>query len=172
MPNGWCCQTWIDLSDELASAKLTALDKLIKRGIPKSTFSPIYRMLEGLATYCPLCGSRITKGVVTQNEVPVVGNPTTPAPKPLSPSTVKCPPCRGSGHVSDGVNCMTCLGAGVLDKSNPNRATFDPVYAEELAGKMESVTQRIVVKESEIEKNPQPLREDARPENWGVAVGR
>jgi hypothetical protein len=62
---------------------------------------------------------------------------------------------------------MTCLGAGVLDRSNPSRAKFDPVYAEEQAEKMERTNRKIVEKESEIQKNPKPLREDAKPENWG-----
>lgn len=157
----WCCAQWIDLGTELAEQKVLALDKLLKKGIPRSTFSTIYRTLEGIGNFCPFCGGKISttpQGKIETNPPPVA--------KPVSKAapTIKCPPCRGTGKVGEGLNCMTCLGEGVLDRSNPNRVSFDPVLAEELGEKLAKVdAQRSkVVKQEEV--NPQRLREDATPE--------
>jgi hypothetical protein len=163
----WCCQTWRDLGEELAELKMSSLDKLVKRGIPRSTFSPVYRILEGLTTFCPLCGSPISTQLSIKSEIKKEnGVPSLPKVSSV-PATIKCPPCRGTGQVGAGLNCMTCLGTGVLDKSNPMRQKFDPKFAEELAEKMELLNSKILKKTAEIEKNPKPLREDAKPDNWG-----
>jgi hypothetical protein len=156
----WCCAQWIDLGQEMADAKVLSLEKLLKKGIPRSTFSSIYRILEGVGNYCPCCGTSLSTTAPKQKE-----QVAPPPVSKVSPS-IKCPPCRGTGKVGDGLNCMTCLGLGVLDKSNPSRAKYDPVYAEEINSKLEENNRRIVNVEKEIQKNPKPLRDDARPENW------
>lgn len=164
--SNWCCQTWRDLGDELAIQKITSLDKLLKRGIPKSTFSPIYRILEGITNFCPLCGESLNAPVESKpkkrENVQVKSEPIVST----VPDTIKCPPCKGTGRVGDGLNCMTCLGVGKLDKANPHRAEWDAQYAKELAEKMERNNQKIALIEKELKSNPKPLREDAKPENW------
>lgn len=170
----WCCQTWVDLGQELSDEKRKSLQKLIAKGIPRSTFSPISRILESISNFCPMCGCKIGGSTVTEvvNQVSVTDSSAKPKNAPsketvsASPPTIKCPPCRGKGTVSDGVNCMTCLGTGVLDKGNPHRRQYDPVFNAEFTEKMDKITSKIVEKEKEIEKNPQPLRDDAKPENW------
>jgi len=162
--SNWCCQTWIDLGPELAGMKVAALEKLLKRGIPKSTFSPIFRIIEGMTNFCPLCGTQIDMNV----NVAVPKKEKTPVAPVVStvPDSIKCPICRGTTKVGAGLNCMTCLGTGKLDKSNPHRKTFDSQYAEEEAEKMERNERARAKLEEEIRKNPKPLREDAKPENW------
>lgn len=161
----FCCVAWKDLGVELAEQKIVALDKLIKRGIPRSTFSPIYRILEGITNHCPMCGASLNGSVQSAPKKPEKVR----LPEPLKstvPDTIPCPPCKGTGQTGQDCNCMTCLGSGVLDKSNPMRSRFDGNFAKEQADKLERVTSKIVEKSSEIEANPQPLREDAKPENW------
>jgi hypothetical protein len=159
----WCCETWKDLSPELAGLKVASLEKLMKRGIPKSTFSPVFRLIEGMTNYCPLCGTQINHSThVSSQKQSVVIKPV----ESKIPPTIKCPICRGTGKVGGDSNCMTCLGAGVLDKSNPHRKTFDADYAKEMADKMEEKDRERAKLEEELRKNPKPLRDDAKPENW------
>lgn len=162
--SSWCCVAWRDLGIELAEQKTVALDKLLKRGIPRSTFSPIYRILEGIGNFCPLCGTSLNESVQAAPKKPEKVRLPEPPPSTV-PDVIKCPPCRGTGQIS-GCNCLTCLGEGKLDKSNPMRAQFDANFRREQAEKMERVTNKIVDKSAEIEANPKPLREDAKPENW------
>ena len=160
----WCCQTWLDLGPELSELKVKSLDKLLKRGIPRSTFSPVFRIIEGMTNFCPLCGTKINT-----NATAPVAEKVKEEVKPFIskvPSTIKCPPCRGTGMVGDGLTCMTCLGEKVLGKDNPHRRQFDPSFAEEEAEKLEHNNRRIAKIEAEIQKNPKPLREDAKPHNW------
>jgi len=160
----WCCQVWLDLGKEMAEAKLVSLDKLIKKGIPRSTFAPIYRILEGIDHACPLCGCRLAVGGAVPKPTPAAPI----APKTVSkvPATIPCPPCKGTGKVGDGISCSTCFGEGKLDKSNPFRKSFDKAFREELAGREVAINENIVKKNAEIEANPQPLRDDAKPEAW------
>lgn len=165
MSLNFCCVAWADLGKELALQKEESLNKLIKRGIPRSTFSPIYRILEDITNFCPLCGSDLKKDS-KQKETKATETKQDPVFISNTPVTIKCPPCKGSGTIS-GVNCLTCLGTGLLDKSNPMRGRFDPEFSKEQSEKLEFLTSKIVEKEVEIRANPKPLREDAKPENWG-----
>jgi len=160
----WCCQTWLDLGPELSELKVKSLDKLLKRGIPRSTFSPVFRLIEGMTNYCPLCGTRISS---SEPLLPVKKE----APKPPvsnTPPSIPCPICRGTGRVGGDANCMTCLGSGKLTKANPNRKSYDKEYAKELADQMDGKEEARAKLEKKLRDNPQPLRDDAKPENWGM----
>lgn len=163
--SNWCCQTWVDLGPELSGMKVAQLEKLLKRGIPRSTFSPIFRIIEGMVNFCPLCGSQIqqiSSSVPAPHKEHIVSKPI----ESNVPQNIKCPPCRGTGKVGDDLNCMTCFGTGLLDKTNPHRKQFDSKFAEEESARMEENERRKARIEAEIKKNPKPLREDAKPENW------
>lgn len=164
----WCCCTWLDLCQELAEMKVAQLEKLLKRGIPRSTFSPVFRLIEGIGNFCPNCGTQIgTKLEENVGSLPEVPKKRVePESVSKTPPLIKCPVCRGTGKVGDDLNCMICLGQGQLDKSNPHRANYDQAYSEELAEKMAENERKKEKIAEEIRKNPKPLREDAKPENW------
>lgn len=160
--NGWCCALWSELGKELSEIKTKQLNKLIKKGIPRSTFAQVFSVMNRIGAFCPVCGSKATN----PSENVAQKQQETEPPKKISkvPPAVKCPPCRGTGLVGDGLNCMTCLGTGTLTIDNPNRSRYDGSFAEEQQAKMDAVTKKITEKESEIAKNPKPIREDATPE--------
>ncbi len=123
MSDKYCCCTWLDLSAELAESKAQELVDLIQtKGIPRSIFAPVYRVLENIANFCPVCGSSLKASVAT-TPVPqkgLVEPPNVPI-KNLAPRI--CRACGGRktlGTDKNGVviKCLTCHGEGIFNRDN------------------------------------------------------
>jgi RNA polymerase subunit RPABC4/transcription elongation factor Spt4 len=124
MSDKYCCCTWETLGVELADAKLAEIEALIAdKGLPKSVFASVFKVLDKLQNYCPVCGSNLS-GCVEAPIVPSLLPVATPivhkAPEPTT-RRAKCPKCNGRksfGKDDQGIviRCMHCHGMGFVDQ--------------------------------------------------------
>jgi len=109
-----CCETWKDLSIELAEAKASEIVELVtEKQLPKSIFSSVIKVLEGMFAYCPVCGSGLTEE--TKRGVCPPQRDDTPTPTPTTPLPARkeyvCPKCKGRKGETI---CTECLSTGVI----------------------------------------------------------
>lgn len=124
MSDKYCCVTWQELGPELADAKLRDIEKLISDSkLPRSVFASVFKVLERVLQYCPVCGSNIeasTPSVIASVEAPIATPIVQKAKEPVTKRS-KCPRCAGRksfGKDDQGVNikCMHCHGLGFVDQ--------------------------------------------------------
>lgn len=121
MSDKYCCCTWETLGTELADAKLLEIENLITdKGLPRSVFASVIKVLEKLQSYCPVCGSCLTEPVASTNSQ-IVATPIVSKAKEPVTKRVKCPRCNGKktfGKDDQGVTirCMNCHGMGFVDQ--------------------------------------------------------
>lgn len=124
MSDKYCCVVWEALALELAETKRTELNQLVTdKGIPKSVFASVFKVLEGMLNACPVCRSPLKPELFAnlkeqhRTSVEQVTNETNENPS----YTVKgkCSRCGGQGILGidkNGVKikCMACHGQGVF----------------------------------------------------------
>jgi len=127
MSDKYCCVTWRELSEELKETKeneiyLTISDK----GIPKSVFASVLKVLNSMALYCPVCGSGLTEETKKTERVNIPPRkavaPSAPAPTQVYTT---CTQCMGRPSA---VKCNTCLGTGKIKQARQ----IDPAKLSQL----------------------------------------
>ena len=120
MSNKFCCVTWESLAVELQGQKTEELDLLIAdKGLPRSVFAPVMKVLGAMTNFCPVCGSALTQEA--QDSLKIIATPIvqrTPEPQTQRRTCPKCNGKRNFGKDSNGVviNCMNCHGLGFVDQ--------------------------------------------------------
>jgi hypothetical protein len=141
MSEKFCCVTWETLNQELREAKEVELSEM--QGVPKSVFAPVYRVLEKMYRFCPVCGTGLTEDAVKAPSPKILsggsrtGKFEAEVPKKLRP---KCAYCKGAGKIGEDKNgidikCARCLGQGYHDENTVNELTgprMDPEKAQRL----------------------------------------
>lgn len=126
----YCCVTYRELAPELIQVKTNEIEGLIKeKGLPRSVFASVIRVLNNMTQYCPVCGSGIDAPQVFKDFS--AGDKRTDAPRTETVKTVDSAPCRQCGgrgilgKDSNGIviKCIRCHGSGKMD--NSNRITID-----------------------------------------------
>lgn len=124
MSDKFCCITWQELSTELHTAKDTEINNLmLTSSLPRSMFASVFKVLDGMANYCPVCGSVLNKAltpVAKEQHRQALDT----ANKNINemPTTEKrlCRACAGKGTLGKDANnveikCMSCHGQKYKD---------------------------------------------------------
>ncbi len=139
MSDKYCCCVWESLSKELKEAKVDELEQVT--GVPKSVFAPVYKVLDKMGTFCPVCGSGLTSDAVKQQPTPKLVRTPELDVVPVKPvARIKCPYCKGQGLIGEDKNgieikCARCLGQGYHDHNTMNEMNspkLDPERAQKL----------------------------------------
>lgn len=118
MGQSYCCVTWSELAPELIQAKSDEVESLIKdKGLPRSVFASVIRVLNSMDNYCPSCGSGLKAASRAINSAPVL-IPAPPVEEP-KPTQVRCRGCAGKGILgvdenSIQIKCASCHGDGYI----------------------------------------------------------
>lgn len=127
MSDKFCCVTYMELYPELAQIKSDEIDGLVKeKGIPRSVFAGVIKLVNGLGNYCPYCGTCLNPELtyvatkpanIVQQVMPVADN------KPIVPVKVRCNACAGRGILGRDKNqvdirCMKCHGEGTFQSKH------------------------------------------------------
>lgn len=122
MSDKYCCCTWETLGTELADAKLLEIEAMISdKGLPRSVFAPVIKVLEKLQNYCPVCGSNLSGVDIPPQTLIPVATPIVQKNKEPITKRIKCPKCNGKksfGKDDQGIviRCMHCHGMGFVDQ--------------------------------------------------------
>lgn len=127
MSDKFCCVTYQELAPELIQSKSNEIDSLVKeKGLPRSVFASVIKLLNTMTNYCPSCGEclsselkqlkTITPSVKINTEVE---NERTVVPNKVG----ICRPCGGRGTMGVDsnnikINCMSCHGSGKFESKH------------------------------------------------------
>lgn len=125
MSDKHCCVTWQELSVELSVAKEGEINELINsKGLPRSMFASVLKVLTGMTNYCPSCGSvlnpELQPKLQQQHKVAIKEVAQAVQESPTYTAKVKCAACAGRGILGIDrnkvkINCMKCHGSGELE---------------------------------------------------------
>jgi len=146
MSEKWCCVTWEALAPELRDMKEAEISQLIEdKGIPKSTFAQVFKILDGMTNCCAYCGGSSNEEAPTVQPTAKLRTPVTPKE---SRPTVFCAACAGTGKAGGDkrstIKCISCHGKGMRDGSNTMSEPLTGDKQDELDNTKEQVRQKPV----------------------------
>ncbi len=148
MSDKYCCVTWGELAPELIAAKEAEINELISaKGLPRSVFASVFKVLNQMQNYCPVCGSGLSSEVIESQQViakPIVKQ--TVKPNKSIVAKTKCVRCNGRGVLghegkdnyigsSIAIKCMNCFGEGYVSEKHTVRESADEVEHEQVIEK-------------------------------------
>lgn len=145
MSDKYCCCTWTELSLELITAKETEINDLIStKGLPRSIFASVLKVLDQMQNYCPVCGGQLRQVAMPDSiKQPVKTKNTNPIAKIQKQ---RCNRCSGKGVLghegkdnylgsSIPIKCMNCHGEGWVDSRHIVEENQDEVEHEKVIEK-------------------------------------